>query len=55
MTVASPAGPDAYTTCKEPAVSWAIAYWAGRYALACQEDPSMTPERFLKTMRKAPR
>jgi hypothetical protein len=55
VTVASPAGPEAYTTFKQPAGSWAIAYWAGRYALACQEDPSMTPERFLKTIHKTPR
>jgi subtilisin family serine protease len=48
VTIASPAGPDAYTTHKRPAGSWAIAWWAGRYALACQEDPSMTPERFVK-------
>jgi subtilisin family serine protease len=47
VNTASPLGPEAYTT-QAPAVSWAIAYWAGRYALACQEDPSITPERFLK-------
>ena len=47
VNMASPLGPEAYTT-YPPAVSWAIAYWAGRYALACQEDPSMTPERFLE-------
>jgi subtilisin family serine protease len=46
VTIASPAGPEAYTTHQRPAGSWAIAWWAGRYALACQEDPSMTPERF---------
>jgi hypothetical protein len=46
VTIASPAGTEAYTTHKRPALSWAIAWWAGRYALACQEDPSMTPERF---------
>jgi hypothetical protein len=48
VTIASPGGPDAYTTHQRPAGSWAIAWWAGRYALACQEDPCMTPERFLK-------
>jgi subtilisin family serine protease len=53
VTVASPVGPEAYTTFTEPAESWAIAYWAGRYALACQEDPAMTPDRFRETMRKA--
>ena len=46
VNIASPLGSDAYTTAA-PAISWAIAYWAGRYALACQEDPAMTPERFL--------
>jgi subtilisin family serine protease len=46
VTIASPAGPEAYTSHQRPAGSWAIAWWAGRYALACQEDPSMTPERF---------
>jgi hypothetical protein len=45
---ASPTAPDAYTTHETPAGSWAIAHLAGRYALACQEDPQMTPERFLQ-------
>jgi hypothetical protein len=53
VKVASPAGVRAYTTFTQPVGSWAVAYWAGRYALACQEDPSMTPDRFLPTMRKA--
>ncbi len=48
MTFASPTGPDAYTTHRQPAGSWAIAWWAGRYALACEEDPAMTPERFMR-------
>ena len=48
LTVASPAAPDAYTTYDVPAGSWAIAYMAGRYALACEEDPAMTPERFMR-------
>ena len=48
VTIASPAAPDAYTTHETPAGSWAIAHMAGRYALACQEDPRMTPERFLR-------
>jgi subtilisin family serine protease len=54
VTVASPAGPAAYTTFKVPAGSWAIAYWAGRYALACQQDPSMTPARFLGALKRKP-
>jgi subtilisin family serine protease len=50
VRIASAAGPDRYVTAG-PAGSWAIAYWAGRYALACQQDPSMTPERFLTSFR----
>lgn len=34
-----------------PAVSWAIAHIAGRYALSCQQDPGMMPERFLRQMK----
>jgi subtilisin family serine protease len=45
-TFASPTAPDAYTTHATPAGSWAIAHLAGRYALACQQDPTMTPGRF---------
>ena len=50
LTFASPAGPGAYTTGEVPAGSWAIAHMAGRYALACEEDPGMTPERFMAKM-----
>lgn len=50
LTFASPAAPDAYTTHDVPAGSWAIAHLAGRYALACDEDPAMTPERFMGAM-----
>ncbi|RPJ56253.1 MAG: hypothetical protein EHM24_30605 [Acidobacteria bacterium] len=50
ITFASPAAPDAYTTGEAPAGSWAIAHMAGRYALACEEDPAMTPERFMSKM-----
>lgn len=50
LTFASPAAPDAYTTYDVPAGSWAIAHMAGRYALACEEDPGMTPERFMRQM-----
>lgn len=48
VTIAAPTAPDAYTTHETPAGSWAIAHMAGRYALACQEDPAMTPRRFLE-------
>jgi len=50
LTFASPAAPDAYTTGEVPAGSWAIAHMAGRYALACEEDPGMTPGRFMAAM-----
>ena len=50
LTFASPTAPDAYTTHDVPAGSWAIAHMAGRYALACEEDPRMTPERFMRQM-----
>ena len=47
VRIASGAAPDRYLTAGA-AGSWAIAYWAGRFALACQQDPSMTPERFAR-------
>ena len=50
VSIASPTGPDAYTSHATPAGSWAIAHMAGRYALACQIDPAMTPEKFLRQM-----
>lgn len=50
LTFASPAAPDAYTTHNVPAGSWAIAHLAGRYALACEGDPEITPERFMRQM-----
>lgn len=45
VRIASSAGPDRYITV-DAAGSWSIAYWAGRYALACQQDPSIDPNRF---------
>jgi hypothetical protein len=47
VTFASPAAPNAYTTGQVPAGSWAIAHMAGRYALASEDDPDMTPGRFM--------
>jgi hypothetical protein len=47
ITFASPVAPDAYTIGEVPAGSWAIAHMAGRYALACEEDPAMTPAKFM--------
>ena len=49
VRIASAAAPDRYITVGA-AGSWSMAYWAGRYALACQQDPSMTPERFRSTV-----
>ena len=49
VRIASAAAPDRYITVGA-AGSWSMAYWAGRYALECQQDPSMTPERFRKTV-----
>ena len=47
VTVASPTAPDAYAT-YPAAGSWSIAYWAGRYILAYQENPNLTPGAFLE-------
>jgi hypothetical protein len=52
ITAASPAGSDAYT--HGPAPSWATACWAGRYALALQADPAITPARFLRDVAGIP-
>ena len=49
VIVASPTAADAYTSAG-PAPSWAIAYWAGRYALAVQANPAITPEQFAKSV-----
>jgi subtilisin family serine protease len=49
VKIASAAASDRYITVG-PAGSWSIAYWAGRYALACQQDQSITPERFRRTV-----
>jgi hypothetical protein len=49
VRVASGTAPDRYLTAGA-AGSWAMAYWAGRYALACEQDPSMTAERFRGTV-----
>jgi hypothetical protein len=51
VTIASPSGPHAYTTwAAEP--SWRAPYWAGRFALAAQETPSITPADFLAAVRR---
>ena len=53
VRIASPEGPDRYSIAPA-AGSWTIAYWAGRYALSCQQNPSMTPERFRAKVIEAP-
>jgi subtilisin family serine protease len=45
-TTASPNGNNEYTFHRQGGWSWAIPFIAGVYALACQVDPTMTPERF---------
>ncbi len=55
VTFASPASPSAYTAHKIAAGSWGIARLAGRYALACQVDPQITPERFLRQLKNGVR
>jgi len=49
VRIASAAAPDRYLTVGA-AGSWSMAYWAGRYALPCQQDPSITPERFRQAV-----
>jgi len=49
VRIASAAAPDRYITVGA-AGSWSMAYWAGRYVLACQQDPSISPARFLATI-----
>lgn len=43
---ASPTGQNDYVFYSTGGWSWSIPYIAGLYALACQVDPSMTPEAF---------
>jgi hypothetical protein len=45
-TTASPDGNDEYVFYRRDGWSWAIPYIAGVYALACQVDPTVTPDRF---------
>ena len=44
--VASPTGPDDYVYYAEGGWSWSVPYLAGLYALACQVQPTITPEQF---------
>jgi hypothetical protein len=45
-TTASPAGTGEYVFYRHGGWSWSIPYIAGIYALACQIDPAVTPDRF---------
>ncbi len=44
--VASPTGTNDYVFYRKGGGSWAVPYAAGLYALACQVNPSITPETF---------
>ena len=46
-TYAASSGVDQYEQDASGGLSWAVPYLAGLYALACQADPSITPEKFL--------
>jgi subtilisin family serine protease len=48
-TTASPTGIHDYVFYGEGGWSWSIPYLAGMYALACQVDPGITPQRFWST------
>lgn len=51
-TTASPTGTSKYVFYREGGWSWCIPYIAGVYALACQVDPSVTPDIFWQTAMK---
>ena len=48
-TTASPTGNKDYVFFSEGGMSWTAPYVAGVYALACQVDPGITPEKFWST------
>ncbi|MCL4177141.1 MAG: hypothetical protein KJ072_05285 [Verrucomicrobia bacterium] len=45
-STASPTGPHDYVHYAVGGWSWCVPWIAGLYALACQAEPSITPERF---------
>lgn len=47
---ASNKGTEDYEYCSVGGISWSIPYIAGLYALACEVDPSITPEKFEQTI-----
>lgn len=54
-TYASFAGADDYAFSRTGGWSWSIPYLAGVYALACQVDPKITPDRFWELTMKTGR
>jgi hypothetical protein len=44
--LASPTGEKEYAFYSQGGFSWCVPWLAGFYALACQADPAITPERF---------
>jgi hypothetical protein len=48
-TIASPTGPQDYVFYRQGGLSWTAPYLAGVYALACQVDPQITPQKFWST------
>jgi hypothetical protein len=48
-TTAGPCGDEDYAFYPEGGWSWVVPYLAGLYALACQVNPDMTPERFWES------
>jgi hypothetical protein len=45
-TLAGPGAADDYAHYASGGLSWCTPTWRGMYALACQVEPAMTPERF---------
>ncbi len=45
-STASPTGDEDYAFYASGGMSWSVPYYCGVYALACQVDPDITPERF---------
>jgi hypothetical protein len=48
-TIASPSGTEDYVFYRQGGWSWSIPWIAGLYALACQVDSEVTPDRFWET------
>lgn len=50
-TCASCTGIDNYDFSRQGGLSWAVPWCAGFYALCCQVDPEMTPEKFIDVVK----